>query len=228
MEVKDAEKETSECLVAEPSGVANSVADPMEQLADVYRDYPGLRALIVRRVRDPEVAADILQDAAVTTLEKLRAGQIAQPSGVGGYLYRVALNHLRNFRRKDRTEVSSPADLESLSDGDDNPHLAEIDRAQWAKAARSMLEELPNPRDRDLLVRFYLNDERRESICSSLGLSDEHFHKVLFRARNRFRALLEGRGYQKLDLLVLALLGICISTTCPAIALWPLAVRITL
>ena len=225
MEVKDAEEDTTECPATEPSDLANSVADPMEQLAAVYRDYPGLRALIVRRVGDPQLAADILQDAAVTTLEKLRAGKIAQPSGIGGYLYRVALNHLRNFRRKDRTDVSSSTDLESLPDGDDNPDLAG-DRSRWAAAARRMLQELPTPRDRELLERFYLNDECKESICSSLGLSYEHFSRVMFRARNRFRALLEERGYQKLDLLVLALLGTCVSMVCSALALWPLAMRI--
>src|SRR5690242_21964262 len=84
------------------------VADPVSHLAAVYRDFPGLRALILRRVRDPEVAADILQDAAVTTLEKLRTGEIAHPENLGGYIYRVALNHLRNNRRKDRSAPPSP------------------------------------------------------------------------------------------------------------------------
>lgn len=166
----------------------------------------------MRRVRDPQLAADILQDAAVTTLEKLRAGEIAQPSHIGGYLYRVALNHLRNYRRKDRTAVSSSADLESVPDSDDTPEWAQIDRAQWALAARRMLEELPTGRDRELLIRFYLNDENKEAICKSLALSDEHFNRVIFRARNRFRALLERRGYAKLDLLSLAALGLCVST----------------
>ena len=81
------------------------VADPAAHLAAVYRDYPGLRALILRRVRDPDAAADILQDAAVTTLQKLRSGEIARPENLGGYLYRVALNHLRNHRRKDRNRA---------------------------------------------------------------------------------------------------------------------------
>src|SRR3984885_16234243 len=114
MEVRDAEKEEISSAVAERSSVERVVVDPVQHLATVYRDYPGLRALIMRRVRDPQLAADILQDAAVTTLEKLRAGKIAHPGAVGGYLYRVALNHLRNQRRKDRAAVSSSADLESL------------------------------------------------------------------------------------------------------------------
>jgi RNA polymerase sigma-70 factor, ECF subfamily len=218
MDVRDQGKESASYAAVEAPSNERAVLDPVEHLAAVYRDYPGLRALIMRRVGDPQLAADILQDAAVTTLEKLRAGEIAQPSGVGGYLYRVALNHLRNHRRKDRTAVSSSADLESLPNDDEDPDVAGIDRAQWARAARRILEELPTVRDRDLLIRFYLNDESKEDICAALGLTDEHFNRVIFRARNRFRALLERRGYAKLDLLALATFGLCVGIVCSVLA----------
>jgi RNA polymerase sigma-70 factor (ECF subfamily) len=214
MEVRGPETDAISSQVAERPDIEPTVADPVAHLASVYRDYPGLRALIMRRVRDPEIAADILQDAAVTTLEKLRAGEIAQPSGLGGYLYRVALNHLRNYRRKDRTAVSSSADLESLADPANASGAVEIDRAQWARAARRMLDELPTARDRELLIRFYLNDESKEQICAALGLSDEHFNRVIFRARGRFRALLERRGYTKLDVLSVAAVGLCAGAVC--------------
>jgi RNA polymerase sigma-70 factor (ECF subfamily) len=201
MLVRDAEKDLT---AYQNAGTAAAVLDPVEHLATVYRDYPGLRALIMRRVGCPQIAADILQDAAVTTLEKLRAGKIAEPTAIGGYLYRVALNHLRNYRRKDRGAVSSADDLESLPDHDRTHDASELDVAHWARAARNILEALPTARDRDVLVRFYLNDESREDICNALALSDEHFNRVIFRARNRFRALLERRGYAKNDLLNLA------------------------
>ncbi|TLY74817.1 MAG: sigma-70 family RNA polymerase sigma factor [Gammaproteobacteria bacterium] len=122
------------------------VADPVSHLAAVYRDYPGLRALILRRVGDAEVAADILQDAAVTTLEKLRSGEIAHPENLGGYLYRVALNHLRNHRRKDRSPASSADAVEDLRDAEDDPDWARVGRPQWARAARRMLEEIARDR----------------------------------------------------------------------------------
>jgi RNA polymerase sigma-70 factor, ECF subfamily len=185
------------------------VSDPVSHLAAVYRDYPGLRALILRRVRDADVAADILQDAAVTTLEKLRSGEIAHPENLGGYLYRVALNHLRNHRRKDRAAVSSADSLDELRDAEDDPDWARVGRPQWASVARRMLEEMPVARDREVLVRFYLDDEDKEKICSELQLSEEHFNRVIFRARNRFRELVERRGLWKADLLaIIAISGI--------------------
>jgi RNA polymerase sigma-70 factor (ECF subfamily) len=190
------------------SDVPAPVADPVSHLTAVYRDYPGLRALILRRVRDPEVAADILQDAAVTTLEKLRSGEIAHPENMGGYLYRVALNHLRNHRRKDRTAVSSADALKELQGIEDDPEWERVGRPQWAEAARRMLDEMPAERDREILVRFYLNDEDKEQICRDLRLSEEHFNRVIFRARNRFRELVEHRGFWKADLLTLVAIGL--------------------
>jgi RNA polymerase sigma-70 factor, ECF subfamily len=187
------------------------VADPVSHLAAVYRDFPGLRALILRRVRDPEVAADILQDAAVTTLEKLRSGEIAHPENLGGYLYRVALNHLRNHYRKDRSALSSAEALEELPASEDDADWESIGGRQWAIVARRMLEEMPVARDREVLVRFYLDDEDKEMICSELRLSEEHFNRVIFRARNRFRELIEHRGFKKADLLAIAVLSLCIS-----------------
>jgi RNA polymerase sigma-70 factor (ECF subfamily) len=198
-------------MLAPQSDTPASVTDPVAHLAAVYRDYPGLRALIMRRVRDPEVAADILQDAAVTTLEKLRRGEIAHPENVGGFLYRVALNHLRNHRRKDRTGVSSAEDLDHLHGPDEDPDWDRVGRPQWAEAARRLLEEMPAARDREVLRRFYLNDEDKEQICAALNLSAEHFNRVIFRARNRFRELLEQKGLWKADLLAIVALGLCVS-----------------
>jgi RNA polymerase sigma-70 factor (ECF subfamily) len=192
------------------------VADPVSHLAAVYRDYPGLRALILRRVRDPEVAADILQDAAVTTLEKLRNGEIAHPENVGGYLYRVALNHLRNHRRKDRSAISSADALDDLPASENDADWESVRGRQWATAARQLLEEMPVARDREVLVRFYLDDEEREEICRALRLSEEHFNRVIFRARNRFRELIEHHGFRKVDLLTIAAIGLCIWSGVPS------------
>ena len=183
------------------------MSDPVSQLATVYRDYPGLRALILQRVRDPDGAADILQDSAVTTLEKLRRGEIAHPENLGGYLYRVALNHLRNHRRKDRSAFSSAEGLEDLADGEDDTDWEWVGRPQWQEAARQLLDAMPSARDRELLARFYLSDEDKSLICRELGLSDEHFNRVIFRARNRFREILERRGFWKSDLLAVVALG---------------------
>lgn len=116
----------------------------------------------MRRVIDPEAVADILQDAVLTTLEKLRNGQISNPENVGGYPYRVALNHLRKYRRKERGARMSAGDLEFLTVDDSDGAVAIGE--QWDQAARRVLEAMPRVRDREVLVRFYLNEEGRKHI----------------------------------------------------------------
>ena len=56
-----------------------------------------------------------------------------------------------------------------------------------------MLAELKNDRDREILSRYYIADENKEDICRDLELSDLHFNRVLFRARQRYRELFERR-----------------------------------
>jgi RNA polymerase sigma-70 factor, ECF subfamily len=180
--------------------VAPSAAVPH---ADVLRSaYPGLRALMVRATHNPALAEDLLNDAIVTALEKLQSGQIAEPSLLAGYVYRVALNHLRNHRRKQRGTFSASDELGELPDtGAAETNVAQLQQHQWASIVQEVLEELPTLRDRELIVRFYLRDEDKPALCKALGLSDAHFNRVVFRARERFRELLERRGLSATDLL---------------------------
>ena len=65
----------------------------------ITKHYTGLRLLIQRRVGDADVAADILNQAACTAWEKWQTGQVRRPEEIGGYIFQVAMNLLRNRRR---------------------------------------------------------------------------------------------------------------------------------
>ena len=94
------------------------------------------------------------------------------PTGeLGGYLYRVALNHLRNHRRKDRTALSVPRGSMIFGNPKTTPTGNGSGGPNGRAAVRSVLEELPGERDRELLVRFYLHDEAKEQICEELRVS---------------------------------------------------------
>ncbi|HET9795823.1 MAG TPA: sigma-70 family RNA polymerase sigma factor, partial [Thermoanaerobaculia bacterium] len=54
---------------------------------------------------------------------------------------------------------------------------------------RRVLAELPSERDRRILFRFYIDEDDKEQICRELSLTSLHFNRVLFRARERYRAL---------------------------------------
>jgi RNA polymerase sigma-70 factor, ECF subfamily len=166
----------------------------------VRQHYAGLQALLQRRIGDAAVAAEMLNEAVATAIVHMRQGRVAQPERLAGYVYRVAMNLYRNHRR----EFDNRRDLRV--GGDDIQQLPDrvaddaLD-ARVVREVRAIVAALPTARDREIVKRFYLDEEAKEDICRSLGLAPLHFDKVIFRARQRLRGLLEARGLSKADLL---------------------------
>ncbi len=167
----------------------------------IRQHYAGLHALLQRRIGDAAVAAEMLNEAVATAIVHARQGRVAQPERLAGYVFRVALNLYRNYRREfdNRTELRAGGDViqqlpgaGSADDGLDAGIVREV---------REIVASLPTARDREIVKRFYLDEEDKQAICRSLGLAPLHFDKVIFRARQRLRALLEARGLRKSDLL---------------------------
>lgn len=169
-------------------------------------DLAGIRSQLERKCGSVAVAEDLLSEAIETSLRKLHEGKIERPEQLVGYVYRVALNHLRNFRRRDRTSRSAPDAIDNLEDEQNADVAAPIDQARWGKVVVEVLKELPAVRDRQLLVAYYLGEEDKDALCQRLGLDEKHFNRVIHRARERFRALLEGHGLKRNDFLCLAAL----------------------
>jgi RNA polymerase sigma-70 factor (ECF subfamily) len=167
----------------------------------LIRDYPGMTALLLRYTADPQLAADLLQDAIVTTLAKLASGA-AQPTHViAGYVFRTALNHLRNHRRNERLRGidrdTAPPAQESASPEEHSARLAN------ARTVRRVLQGMASPRDREVLLRLYLHEQSKQQICADLGVSEHDFSRIVDRARARLRLRLEGAGLRRSDLLSL-------------------------
>jgi RNA polymerase sigma-70 factor (ECF subfamily) len=176
----------------------------------ISTNYPGLRSLISRAVRDRALANDLLNEAVAITCEHLRSGRIAQRERIAGYVYQVALNLLRNYRRKlserdDRRAGTQALDMLASADTSDKERL----EAQMATRVRDLVEGLPTARDREIVTRFYLDEDEKETICRDLGLSPLHFDKVIFRARQRMRVLLEAKGFDKRDFFSVLLAFLC-------------------
>jgi RNA polymerase sigma-70 factor (ECF subfamily) len=178
----------------------------------ILHNMAGLRAQLTRVTGSADLASDLLHDAVVTALQKLNAGEISDPGHLDGYIYRVALNHLRNHRRKDRSRILDPQSASVVLGESEMPRPTEsLEADQWAEVVKRLLQEVSPLRDRVLLVRFYLQEETKEELCHEFGLTEQHFNRVIHRARDRFRELLRRRGLSKADFLsimvVLALLG---------------------
>ncbi|HEX6863089.1 MAG TPA: sigma-70 family RNA polymerase sigma factor [Thermoanaerobaculia bacterium] len=167
------------------------------ELVGQYRN--GLSYLLRKVTGNPVLSEDLLQDTFRVALRRIRAGELREPEKLGGFLRQTAKNLARAERRRGGR-------WESMEDGVPDPvdqaesQLAQVIRTEEAGLVRRVLRELRSMRDRQLLYRFYIAEEEKEEICRDLGLSSLNFNLVLFRARERFRKLVEeaeGRGAER-------------------------------
>lgn len=179
-----------------------------EQAAEtelVERYSRGVLYLLRRITRDPALAEDLHQETFVVVLERLRRSGLEQPEKLAGFVRATARNLFTGVVRKrlrrdthsdsDRVEraMDRPADESDVGVGAAG-QLGHVLSRERARAVRQALAELRTDRDRQILYRFYLLEENKETLCADLGLSDLHFNRVLFRARQRFRQVLEAGG----------------------------------
>jgi RNA polymerase sigma-70 factor, ECF subfamily len=174
-------------------------------------EYPGLLVVLRRKARDPHLAADLLNDALVVALNNFDSGRIADPSHIGGYVFQVAMNLLRNHRRSFAENVGKRAEIndETLA----RVAVPDAVESDWSQRVRKLLEELPSPRDRSLLKRFYLDEEDKGSICSQLQISPLQFDKIIFRAKKRLLDAFQSSGLRKVDFLSFLFGGMLLAVT---------------
>lgn len=161
-----------------------------ELLVERYRR--GVAIIIGRMVHDRFAAEDLSQETFRLTLEKIRRGDVRDPERFSGFICGIARNlayaHLRGARSSESLDAAAERHAA------DDP-LGEVLERERNAAVRQVLAELPSTRDHEILRRFYLDEEEKETICADLDLSSLHFNRVLHRARQRFKELYQrGRG----------------------------------
>lgn len=155
----------------------------------VDRFGPGVFQIILNIVRNPPLAEDLSQDALITIIKKIRDGDVQHPESLKFFVASVAKYHaigqIRRIRRRDCNENLQQA--EQLPDPSPN-RLEELERSEHLAEIRNVIEELI-PRYRELLLRFFINEEPKDVICTDLGLTSMQFDGVLHRARKRYKEL---------------------------------------
>jgi RNA polymerase sigma-70 factor, ECF subfamily len=169
--------------------------EPAAEAELVQRFSRALSFLLQRLTRDEAAAEDLYQETFRLVIEKVRRGELREPERLPGFVSSLAKNLFLGSARRGGRRQKWHGDAEATETAPDPApgQLASLLARERAATVRRVLAELKNDRDREILSRYYIADEPKESICRDLELSDLHFNRVLFRARQRCRELFEKR-----------------------------------
>lgn len=159
-------------------------------MEELYRIFStGVRFYLCRQLGAQDLE-DRVHDAFVIITQSIRRGDLRQPERLMGYIRTVVR---RQVAAQIETIVQarrncSPADVGYvLRDRHPDPEVEVIER-QNTKVAIRLLQSIP-PRDREVLTRFYLEEQSAEEICRDLDLTETQFRLIKSRAKARFGEL---------------------------------------
>lgn len=183
-------QEEAQIAAAIVQGIRDGDSGAESRLFERYSN--GLRYLLLRRVHDDERAQDLLQDTFYIAISKLREIDLENPERLAGYLRGIAIRVALNAgRRRQREPYAMEAEAVAQIPDREPRQFDEVAREQTLKAVHKLLRSMPVKRDREILTRFYVEDQDKDEICKALNLDSLHFNRVLFRAKKRFRKILE-------------------------------------
>jgi RNA polymerase sigma-70 factor (ECF subfamily) len=136
---------------------------------------------------------DVVQTVLINAIERLRGGTLRDATALPAYLRTCVINEVTAMYRAKSTTSSdamSAADARQLELSTTDTPESRAAQAQTLRNVLRAIDSLAVPRDRELLIRFYVREESRDDICSALGIDESHFRRVLFRARERLQDLL--------------------------------------
>jgi RNA polymerase sigma-70 factor (ECF subfamily) len=115
---------------------------------------------------------------------------LRDPERLMGYVRTVVRRQVAGHIEDAVQERRYHADLEGtlvLADHHPDPERGAIEN-QNEEVARRVLNSI-GKRDREVLIRFYLNEQAPEVICRDMGLTETQFRLIKSRAKARFGEL---------------------------------------
>jgi RNA polymerase sigma-70 factor, ECF subfamily len=161
--------------------------DAMQELYGVFSK--GIRFMLFRQL-GPEDLDDKVHDVFVMVAQSLRRGELRDPTRLMGYIHTVVRRQIAGYIERAVTQRRTRTDLESdeaICDLHPSPENEAIERANREFAMR-VLRGIPK-RDREVLIRFYLKEQRPAQICRALKITRNQFRLIKCRAKARFTAL---------------------------------------
>ena len=146
----------------------------------------GLRLLVARRLDECPEVDDVVNDVLATTVNNIRRGMLTEPTRLAGYVQSIAKHKVAHCiceRVRSRTSDVSIEDV-VVVDRRENPEESAIS-AERFQIVRATLNSLSS-RAREILTRFYVDEQPPEQICAEMRLTETQFRLLKSRAKARF------------------------------------------
>jgi RNA polymerase sigma factor (sigma-70 family) len=157
---------------------------------------PGLRIIIRRRV-NPQDVEDVLQDTCAEIFAALKARRLRDAEALPGFARIIAVRKCAaciNASVANRSRMSGfEEEAFSAASQDASPEQSSIESQKMQRAAQ-VLSRL-SPRDREILRRFYLEEQSQEEICAAMNLSLTQLRLLKSRAKAKFGDV--GRTFER-------------------------------
>ena len=159
----------------------------MEELYAMFSN--GVRYYLCRQL-GPEELDDRLHDAFLIVVDSIRAGELRDPRRLMGFIRTVVKRMVAATIDKQiaaRREYLDEDKSSNVSDSRATPEGALLFQQQTS-IVREVLQEM-SERDRQILTRFYVEEQTPQVICEDMALTMTQFRLLKSRAKNRFGEL---------------------------------------
>jgi RNA polymerase sigma-70 factor (ECF subfamily) len=160
----------------------------MEELYAIFGK--GIRYFLLRNLGVDELD-DKVHDCFLIVAQAIRNGELRDPARLMGYVRTVVKRQIAATIEvavnRRRTQVDYEDTLFTLSDWKADPEHSLVQQQRFDIARRVM--NGISRRDREILHRFYVEEQSQEQICSDMSLSYNQFRLLKSRAKARFGEL---------------------------------------
>jgi RNA polymerase sigma-70 factor (ECF subfamily) len=165
-------------------------AEEPSGMEDLYRIFSkGVRFYLCRQLGAQELE-DKVHDTFVIVVQAIRRGDLREPERLMGFIRTVVRRQVAAHidlaiqgRREHMAIEGGPSLIDSAGDPEEH-YLVQ----QKAELMEKILGGMPK-RDREILTRFYLDEQPQDQICSEMRLSETQFRLLKSRAKTRFGEL---------------------------------------
>jgi len=152
-----------------------------------------LRAFFKRRLRGCDYE-DRLHDTLLDVIQVIRRGELRDPESAMRFLRVVAHRKLILGIKSNQRARNLDSDDALLQLADPRPDAeAEALMLERERIMRDALEEL-DAQHREILVRYYLEDQDKETICRDMGLTGTQYRLRKSRAKNQVTLIVAARA----------------------------------